>query len=619
MLGFGVNFFGESGSKKEGIKVGEIVISPEEVYAARRNQEDYYRQMFGSSYENLRPMIESNLTGSVIDNLIKQELLSLIVEDEGLRSSNRSVAEYLSSNLFPKGYSDKEYAEFLRVRGKSALAYQEDVRREVARFELQNSIQDLVSVSDEEVNSTTTQALTKIDLKYQEFKHEDYLSSVTDPGDEVLKEIWNKDLTKYKLPPTVSYEYIVLNNESLALDELAPIETSEVELYYADHQGAFTESEEIHSRGIFLKYITKEGKIEKEDRDLLSDKILEDLKKGANFQELFAKYNEDPALKKSDGVLPILRKDKGDLTPLENQVLLLTESQQYGKYATEEGIYLLNLIKVVPARLKPFIEVAETIKSRLALETAPAIIAAIGEEMYSALSNGEIKTFPNLLEKFNDKLSPNFRGNAVSLINNSGGPLSVKSPLSGILKELTTLVLAKRLEEWQRHDVDGKVILVHVLNVVEEKDPEFSAIRDTLLDFYRVSEAPKIAATKGLEFIKSYQLGTPLSNQIMGVSLNGLAAGEFREHSFLTPPLIEKLLSYSNLPALHSETVEHQGKHLVLLMDKVMPPSDEERQKELPSIVQKLSRERGEMLLASLVAMKKSETKIDVDKALFGS
>ena len=182
------------------------------------------------------------------------------------------------------------------------------------------------------------------------------------------------------------------------------ISDEEVKKYYEDNKSKFHRPEAYHTRHILAAYFPPEalknqtiGELKKNKEYFAQiaeqkiDKVIEELKNGADFKELAKTQSDDESSRESGGDLDFIYKgifeasfDKaaGELKPGETS----------GKIRTRFGFHVIKLIEKKPAEIAPFEEMKTGIQKYLFLEEAKKHVANYVEKLKQ---NAKIETFFN--------------------------------------------------------------------------------------------------------------------------------------------------------------------------------------------------------------------------------
>ena len=295
---------------------------------------------------------------SVIDRWVQQTIEgSVDITDADIRRYIRSDATRVEQyNL---------YKQFGAVD-----LYTENIRLQLSSTALRDSVQALELVTDTEAEQAYRLESDKAKVKFIEFKHSDYTSTV-EVDDAEAEAYYEKNRDDYKSQEQVNVKFIRVSPAEFVSD-------SEVEEYYEANQSSFATPEAVKARHILKKFpdnATDEQKTEiKTAAEELLKTVNAELAAGADFAELAKTYSEGPsatiggALKGSNPKLPA-----GDyfargemVKPFEEAAFdTLEPGEVSGLIETQFGYHIIKLEEKRAPESQPFAQVQFEIQQKL--------------------------------------------------------------------------------------------------------------------------------------------------------------------------------------------------------------------------------------------------------------
>ena len=182
------------------------------------------------------------------------------------------------------------------------------------------------------------------------------------------------------------------------------ISDEEVKKYYEDNKSKFHRPEAYHTRHILAAYFPPEAlrnqTVEelKKNKEYFAriaeqkiDKVIEELKKGADFKELAKNQSDDESSRENGGDLDFIYKGIFEAS-FDEAAGKLKPGETSGKIRTRFGFHVIKLIEKKPAELAPFEEMKTGIQKYLFLEEAKKYVANYIEKLKQ---NAKIETFFN--------------------------------------------------------------------------------------------------------------------------------------------------------------------------------------------------------------------------------
>ena len=171
------------------------------------------------------------------------------------------------------------------------------------------------------------------------------------------------------------------------------ISDNEVKKYYEDNKSKFQRPEAYHARHILAAYFPPEAlrnqTIEelKKNKEYFTriaeekiDKVIEELKKGANFVELAKNLSDDESSRENGGDLDFIYKGIFE-TSFDEAVEKLNPGETSGKIKTRFGFHVIQLIEKRPSEMAPFTEMKSEIQKYLFLEKAKKNVSSYIEKL----------------------------------------------------------------------------------------------------------------------------------------------------------------------------------------------------------------------------------------------
>ena len=333
---------------------------------------------------------------SVIDRWIQQTILgSVSIPDADIRRYIRSDADRVQQyNL---------YDQF-----GAADLYTENIRLQLSSTALRDSVQALELVTDTEAEQSYRLESDKSKVKFIEFKHSDYVSTVeVDDGE--AEAYYEKNRDDYKSQEQVNVKFIRVNPADFVPD-------SDVKAYYTANKSTFTTPEAVRARHILKKFPDNATDAQMAETKVAAETLLEtvnaELTAGADFAELAKTHSEGPsaerggALRGSNPELPAGDYfARGDMVPPFEEAAFdtLAPGEVSGLVETQFGYHIIKLEEKRAPEVKPFAQVQYEIQQKLvqvsgvdeAKRIADDLLYEVEIESYdAALTHDDYKNLP---------------------------------------------------------------------------------------------------------------------------------------------------------------------------------------------------------------------------------
>jgi peptidyl-prolyl cis-trans isomerase D len=300
----------------------------------------------------------------------------LEVSDEELNAQIQAVPAFAENGRF----SLARYQEFLRRRGMSASAFENDVRRELTRMKVETAVKGGIKVSDLELERAFTLRREEVRATWALVETAPLAASATASADEVEAYL-KAHPAEFQLPERRRVQYV-----TLAPKDFRPqVPDADVEKYYTEHAKEFETPQQAHVAHVLVT-VPQTGGSEAEDkaRAKVAD-VIRRANAGEDFAKLATEVSEDPGSKSKGGDLGWV--SKGEMVPaFETAAFALGRGQISSEpVRTPFGFHAIKVLEVRAAAKKSLKEVAPQIRDRLAAEAADRAARAKADEVRPAL------------------------------------------------------------------------------------------------------------------------------------------------------------------------------------------------------------------------------------------
>jgi len=210
----------------------------------------------------------------------------LEVSDEELNAQIQAVPAFAENGRF----SLPRYQDFLRRRGVSASAFENDVRRELTRMKVETTVKAGIKVSDPELERAFALRREEVRAAWALVETAPLVAAATVSDEEVAAYL-KAHRAEFQLPERRRVQYV-----TLAPKDFRPqLPDAEVEKYYTDHAKEFETPQQVHAAHVLVP-VPQTGGSEAEDkaRAKVAD-VIRRAKAGEDFAKLAAEISEDRA------------------------------------------------------------------------------------------------------------------------------------------------------------------------------------------------------------------------------------------------------------------------------------------------------------------------------------
>jgi peptidyl-prolyl cis-trans isomerase D len=337
-----------------------------------------YRERFSPTLAEQLGLPQQAVNDLVQEAVVVQRARAegLEVTDEELNAQIQAVPAFAENGRF----SLPRYQEFLRRRGVSATAFENDVRRELTRMKVETTVKAGIKVSDPELERAFTLRREEVRGMWALVETAPLTAAATASADEVEAYL-KAHPAEFQLPERRRVQHVTL----VPKDFRPQVSDAEVEKYYTEHAKEFETPQQVHVAHVLVT-VPQTGGSEAEDkaRAKVADVIRRE-KAGEDFAKLAGEISEDPGSKSKGGDLGWV--GKGEMVPaFETAVFALGRGEISAEpVRTPFGFHAIKVLEVRPAAKKALKEVAAQIRDRLAAEAGDRAARAKADEVRPTL------------------------------------------------------------------------------------------------------------------------------------------------------------------------------------------------------------------------------------------
>ncbi len=297
------------------------------------------RQRMGSAF---RADIFSDklLKPRVLQAMLDETLLRQAAKDWGMRVSDEQVAAYIRSlsGLQSGGKFDMRlYEATVRNQGLTKVGFEALVREEMVRAQQQSGIRDTTIVTHSDLSEQVRLGEQRREVRYARIPADGFLDAAA-VSDEEARQYYERSQRDYQVPERVKLAWIQLEVKALADDVSVDEET--LRQYFEDHRSEFVAEQERRVRHILIPVEGDENKVRQK-----VEKLVEQLRQGADFPALAKEYSRDPGSAADGGDLGWV--NRGVMVkPFEEVVFAAKPGEITGPVKTEFGYHIIEVTDV---------------------------------------------------------------------------------------------------------------------------------------------------------------------------------------------------------------------------------------------------------------------------------
>ncbi|MFO7691571.1 MAG: peptidyl-prolyl cis-trans isomerase [Vicinamibacterales bacterium] len=342
-------------------------VSVLEFRTAYQRQVAAYRQAYGAnvSEQLLRQLgFEQQVLQQLVNEqamVAEAERLGMTVTDAEIRQRILAMPEFQLNGQF---VGEAQYQAMLNSARPpmSAGEFEAGLRRQLLVEKLRAVVTDWVAVTDAEADEEFTRRNEKVKVQLVHVASSAFLGQMAATDAEVAA-YFAAHTGDYRVGERRKVRYLLVDVEALRQGIVVP--SREVERYYNDNIELFSTPEQVRASHILLK---TEGKDEAAVR-AAAEKVLQEVKGGADFAALAKKYSEDESNASLGGDLDYFA--RGRMVPEFDEAVFGAQPGLLPNLVkTGYGFHIINIVDVKAGTTRTFEEVQAQIREQLVGERA---------------------------------------------------------------------------------------------------------------------------------------------------------------------------------------------------------------------------------------------------------
>ena len=461
VLSFGVGgFFGDRKEVIATVNDNEILLR--EYREAYQNRIQALRQQFGESTDQIAEQI--NLRQQVFEQLIDRYLLLSEATDMNLMTTDLELQDYIRNQPFFQKNGQFDYATYETVLSQNRIVrheYENSLRADILLTKKQQLIGAGLVINDREVEQAYRRDFEKIEVDYVYFDPQVFIDQAIADESE-LRQYHLENPTQFKTLNQFRMEYFTLSTDDFKNN--VNVREREIRRYFKKYADNFVTPAEIKARHILFKLAPDASEELLQEKRQQLGKLLDQIKRGASFEELAIKHSEDGTATES-GDLGWFK--PGEMVPeFENAAFAMETGQVSEIVRSPFGLHLIKVEQRKKEITKSLDEVRDEITEILAESRAQKLLDEELEKLLELAGESFAEEAQRLSKEV--KKSEWFDRNDVI-------------PGLGSVNELITELELREQGEmgiWKRNPVMGHVIY----RVGETKEPVVRTLEDAESD-----------------------------------------------------------------------------------------------------------------------------------------
>jgi peptidyl-prolyl cis-trans isomerase D len=467
-------------------------ISLEDARNAWQRQQTQWQQRLGGA--ELPAQLRSQLQEQVLESLVRGALLTQRTQDLGYRVSHDALRDAVQQEpafQIDGQYSPEAAKAALAQAGLSLDAYQQQLRTEVQRVQLEGGIRGSDFLTPKELTRVTELEDQEREVRYLTLPAEQFKAAVT-IDDAAVQAYYKAHQALYMTAESDHLQYAELRLDALAAQQT--VSDADLRTAYDKDKSRLALPEKRHARHILIT-----GKDDAAAR-AQATQVLAQIKAGKDFGELAKQYSQDPGSAKNGGDLGFAERSSF-VKPFADALFGMKVGEISGLVKTEFGYHIIRLDEIQPVKYKSFDEARPELEAEARRTRATDRFGEIQEQLQAKL--GEPGADLNALAQ-QYQLQP---GDLASFAKGAGGaPFGPAAPLQELLFGDPVLAAGK---------LGGPVLLgddrLVIVKVLEHRAPQvrpLAEVRDGIVAAFTKEQESKAALKAAQEARSRLAAGT---------------------------------------------------------------------------------------------------------------
>ena len=498
---WGIQSYLGMGSEVVVAKVNGVGIKEQDLQRRVQQARLQLRERLGAAYDASQ-VDDRRLRQEVLNDMIRETLLLDVSDRLGFRVSDQELqAQILSEPAFQRGgkFDRTVYEQVLNLQGLSPALYEAQLRQRLVGTQMVRGVvgSELVTAAEREAFQRLSGQQRQVDwlrIPAARFVDESPI------GEDEIQAYYSANTALFQIPEQVRLEYLVLNVNDLAASATASDE--ELRRLYDSEQARFGQPERRKVRHILLPVPADEAKAQPVLEEI--EAVRKRIQGGEPFEEVAKAVSKDPGSASKGGSLGEI--EQGIMDPAFDQAAFsLAAGELSEPVRTRFGYHLIEVQEIIPARIKPFEEVRDSLRSEVAHQKAESLFYDLGERLANVVYES-----PDSLKPAAEELGLTIQQS--DWIGRTGGKGLLGNP------KVTAAAFSEEvLNERRNSDLiepEKDVLQALVVRVVDHREAStrsLDEVRDEIVTTLRQERARKAALQAAEEGAEKLRAGTDWS------------------------------------------------------------------------------------------------------------
>jgi peptidyl-prolyl cis-trans isomerase D len=533
--------------------------------------------------QQLSEIERRNQVPKPLEGLYARQILSQLVYTKevqyeaarlGIKVTDEEIADRVKQYL-PTAFnggnpvSMDQYAQQVQQRfGMTVPVFEEQIKQLLLEEKFRRLVTDGISASPAELQQQFRYQNEKVKLDYALIKPEDLEAKIT-PDEVEIKAAYEKRKSQYQIAEKRVVEYGLVDltklrqNVQISDDDLKAKYQRDIQQYEVPNR--------VHVEHILFMTVGKPD-AEVDEIKKKAEDVLQQLKKGAKFEDLAKKNSEDPGTKDKGGDLGWIV--QGQTVPeFEKVAFSLQPGTVSDLVKTQYGFHIIKVLAKETAHTKPFDEVKDSIRAPMMLTKADDEASKIAEQLAAAIRKSNRTPMSDLARDFRLEVAQTRAVAATDPLLELGNSTEAKD----------TIFRLRQGEVSQPIRTDRGYVVLTLKQVIPTHQASLDEVRDKIVASLKQEKAQELARQKADELAKRIKNGEKFDVAAKALGLDAKTSDEFSRAGSIAGVGSGKQLSAAfNMKVGDVSTPQNIGTNWLVyrIESKIEPnPADFEKQK----------------------------------------
>jgi peptidyl-prolyl cis-trans isomerase D len=441
------------------------------------------------------PQAVSHLANSALNQMILNDAYIVQAHQMGLRVSNEELVAALRAipYLYQNGQfvGMQAYEAMLAEQGLTVPQFEAELRQSILIQKLRDAITDPIQTTPAELYEAFLRQNAKARIRYVLFEPSQLTGAVT-VTPKALADYFLANQTKYRVPQQRQVKYVLIPKD--AVQSKVNVTDAQIEQYYHSHLADYSVPDRVKAAHILFK-TTGETPQQQAQTLATAQKVLAEIRAGANFAEMAKKYSQDTASGAQGGELGWIQRGQ-TVKAFEDAAFSMKPGQISGLIKTEYGYHIIKVEERQQAHTKSLDEVSASIKATLEKQDVQAAQQALAEKVYQ-----QIQSNPAALESVAQQYGLQAGETPLFAYDQTVPDLGNNQAFEDLAFQLSVNTVGQPIE------VPKGMAVIEVTKIVPEHLPKLNEVKAKVEQDYRAEQSQTLAKEKAQQFASQCESG----------------------------------------------------------------------------------------------------------------